>query len=443
MELTVDQLKQLVTEAVGAAVREADQPKAEDRPPVAAPNVNFNRPIRPSISRAILAMRDGNWDRFPVERDIFRDAAREVLGLSDEVPATNPVIPLGPIAAYRVLEAVGAKATVTPAVREWAIRAMGEGTTAAGGALVPPEFLQEAFTWAILGPIAFRNAPGVDVIPVNSNVVYFPRETAVPASAAAAEAATLTATDATFAQQSITIQKQYAYAQFSNELLADANPAFDTYIARTLTRSLARFQDKQYLEGNGTAPNVLGLGSYSGLTTGYTASANGDSYSASGAPDKLIDLVFALRSVGVEPNAWIMHPRTLQSLAKVKDSSGRYILESVGGTFGAPVVPASGSLTTNSSGAVPSPFRAMLLGYPVLLSDQIPINETQGSSSNATHIYLGDFNFARVLERQGIELATSPHVAFTTDQTAVRAIARSAIVLLAPAAFVKQGGIIP
>jgi hypothetical protein len=54
---------------------------------------------------------------------------------------------------------------------------------------------------------------------------------------------------------------------------------------------------------------------------------------------------------------------------------------------------------------------------------------------------MGDFNFAHILERQAIELAQADQILFTTDQTAVRVTARTAIVLLAPAAFMKQTGV--
>jgi hypothetical protein len=39
-------------------------------------------------------------------------------------------------------------------------------------------------------------------------------------------------------------------------------------------------------------------------------------------------------------------------------------------------------------------------------------------------------------------MAISEHIYFTTDQTAVRVSGRSSIVLLQPAAFIKQTGII-
>ncbi len=432
--LTAEQVEALVAGAVEKAVRAANAVDPAARPTLGAPNVTRSRPHEFSLARTILALREGSWTGRELERDIVQ-ATAEVYRVTPD--RGEVAVPKDALAFRSVVEAASIRAEA-PAFRD-----AGEGTTAAGGALVPPQYLQDQFVLSAQTAVAFRNAPGVQTIPVASNSVFLPRETIMPAAAAYAEAGTIANADPTFGQQNIVIKKQAVLNRFSNELLADSTPAFEAYLGRTLARSLAIFQDKQFLEGDGTGANVTGLAAYSGLTAGYAAAANGDSYSASGAADKLIDLVYALRAVGVEPNAWIMHPRTAQSLSKVKDTNGRYLLESFGGVFGAPVsIPNVGALATQV-GYTPGPWRGMLLGMPVLFTTQIPITETQGTSTNATHIYLGDWNFAAVLERQTIELAMSEHINFTTDQTAVRVSGRAAPALTIPAAFVKQTGIIP
>ena len=461
VEITPDQLaahpavralmEASATAAAEAAVRAIkaspdNAPAPGDRPGGTGANVNLNRPQRLSLARTITALRDHSWTGAELERD-FVQATRSLYPIPD-ADGNSAILPATRTAFGHVLEE-SAINLVEGKFRDFAVRYApavrdaGEGSAAAGGALVPAQYLQDLFTLSLQTAVAFRNAPGVDTIPVRSNLVYHPRETVMPTSAAYAEAGVIAESDPTFAQQSITIRKQASLNKFSNELLADATPEYEAYIARSITRSVALLQDFQFLEGPGTGANVVGLGSYAGLTAGYAPATNGDSYSAAGAADKLIDLVFLARAAGWEPSAWIMHPRTLQSLSKLKDTNNRYILESIGGNFGAPrVIPDAGALQTNI-GPNPAVWRAMLLGYPVLLTSQLPINETQGTSLNASHVYLGDFNFARVLERQAIEIAMADQIYFTTDQTAVRAAARSAVLLTAPAAFIKQGGIIP
>ena len=404
-------------------------------------NVNFNREVPFSFIRAINALRAGSWKGAELERDISQATSvlmdvkpdREKRDLSDSI-----VIPHTPSAFRAVMQ----RAAINSSLDIPAFRAANEGTGSAGGFLVPPQYLNDQYALSLQGPIAFRNSPGVTDLPVKSNSIFFPRETVMPTSGAYAEAATITESDPTFGQQNILIKKQAVLNQFSNELLSDAIPEYEAEISKTMVRSLSLYQDQQYLEGTGSGAQITGLGSYSGFTAGYAAATNGDSASAAAYADNLINLVYLARAAGWEPNAWLMHPRTMQSLAKLKDTSNRYLLESIGGVFGAPIaVPNVGALPTQVTYQVPA-WKGMLLGIPVLFSNQIPITETQGSSNVASHLYLGDFNFARVLVRQAIELAISEHIYFTTDQTAIRVSGRSSIVLLQPAAFIKQVGII-
>lgn len=443
MEMTTEQLTELVegaaTRGADAAFRALNTPNPGDRPggSVGTPNINLGRPQRISIAKAIIAMRDHTWAGAELERD-FGQATRSMF-LGKDAEPEGFGYPNTMLAYADVVDQAAIRVAEGDKLKEWAVRAAGEATTGAGGALVPPQFLQDQFVLSLQTAVAFRNAPGVDTIPVTSNLIYFPRETVMPGATGYAEGGTISPTDPTFGQQAITIKKTAALNQFSNELLADSTPAFEAYIGRSLSRKVALRQDYEFLEGTGAGAVILGMGSYTGLTTGGATGANW-AQNAKGATapgtDYPLNMIYLARTAGWEPNAWIMHPRTLNSLSTVKDTTGRYILQSAGGVYGAPVVtPNVGALSTQIQ-YQPSPWKAMLFGIPVLLSAQIPINES--GVTNASHVYLGDFNFARVLERQAIEIAISDQIYFTTDQTAVRVSVRSAIVLTAPAAFMKQ-----
>ncbi len=469
--------KQSAKDAAAATVRTIKNgpDNKPDRRPGGGSNVNLSRPQHLSLSNVVRAIGSGSWADFKLERD-FAQAVQGLLLEDDHEQGVAFAIPSSRTALFKVLAQTDfnfGQGKNSPAIRDWAARAgerealmtyaalrgdvpslqaayrdAGEGSTGAGGALVPPEFLQELYTLSIQTSVAFANAPGVTRIPVKSNLVYFPRETVMPASAVYAEAGTISETDPTFGQQSITIKKQAALNKFSNELLADSTPEYEAIIAKSLARSVGLRQDFEYLEGDGTGAHVLGLGSYTGLTAGYTAATNGnfwgDQATSSVVPgtDYPLKVLGAARGAGWEPNAWLMHPDVMTlGLALAKDVNGRYLLESVGGVFGAPVaVPNIGALPTQITYVTP-PWKAMLLGAPVFMSAQIPKNETQGDETACTHVYTGDFNFAHILERQAIEMARADQIYFTTDQTAVRVTARSAIVLLAPAAFIKQSGV--
>lgn len=450
MELTTEDLKTLVTEAsqagAEAAVRALNVPDPAARPGGSSANVNLARPQKINLAKIIVGLRDGTWTGAELERD-FGQATR-ALYFADADPKAF-TYPSHPLAFVDVIDQAAIRVESSERLKEWAVRAAGEGSTGAGGALVPAQYFQDQFVLSIQTAEAFRNTPGSDTIPVESPLTYWPRETVMPTSGAYAEAGVITESDPTFGQQAITIKKQAALNRFSNELLADAKPAYQQYIGRSMSRSLALLRDLQYLEGSGSGANVLGMGSYSGLASGYSVGTNGDawgqSYSSSGpvlpGTEFPRAMVTAARNAGFEPNAWIMRPDVFSALQGVLDANGRYVLESAGGVFGAPViVPNAGAIPTQATYQTP-PWKGMLFGYPVFLTTQIPNTETQGSNDDCSHVYLGDFNFARVLERQAVEIAMADQIYFTSDETAVRVSSRSAIVLLIPGAFIKQSGV--
>ena len=487
VEVTAPELDAMIAKAVRKAAKAAGKESADQalrnvkksaanavdpgkRP--GGSSVNLGKPVRISLSKMIRALGSNSWQGAELERD-FGQAVQDLILKEDHEPGVAFALPTTRSAFMRVVDEANINVGQPKRLREWATRAAesetlalsllmngnvqgaqaairdaAEATTGAGGALVPPEFLQQLYTLSIQTSVAFANAPGVSRIPVNSNLIYFPRETVMPTSAAYAEAAAITPSDATFGQQAITIKKQAAYNQFSNELLADATPEYEAIIGKSLSRSLGLIQDYEYLEGDGTGAHVLGLAHYTGGTTGYSVGTNGDAWgqpwnaSYVAGVDFPLQMLGAARAAGWEPNAMIAHPNVMSlGLARSTDANGRYLLESVGGVFGAPVpVPNIGALPTQITYQTP-PWRAMLLGLPFLMTAQIPITVTVGSKSDTGSVFMGDFNFAHILERQAIELARADQILFTTDQTAVRVTARTAIVLLAPAAFMVQTGV--
>jgi HK97 family phage major capsid protein len=450
LEITTEQLEKLVTDASAkgaeAAVRAVNTVKPEDRPGgagdgVAAPAVNLHRPSRPSIARAIRALQKGSWKGAELERDLSQATAaiygKGVRDEDDDSVGDGLMIPSTPYAYANVLEQAAIR-TPASVFGSAAVRALAEGTSALGsvtsaGALVPIQFLSNEFVIALTSAVALRNMPEVRTVPVNSNIIELPRESAQATTAAVAENGTISSADPTFAVQELALKKQAALRTFSNELIADSNPAIDSYIMQTLARDIALFQDLQYLEGSGSGANVNGLVNYSGLTTSsWAAATNGSTPGA----DDLVKLPYDIFKANGRPTAFIMHPRTLQNIALLKDGAGRYLFTDVS-VWGGPMLQVTKDGFTYPSAAV-----GKLLGYPVYLSTQISTTRTQGSASTATNIYYGDFRNLVILERQAINVFLSAHFAMNNDQTAVRATARSTVALLQPTAFAKATGIL-
>lgn len=452
MEITTDQLEKLVTEAASkgaeAAIRAADHVDPTTRPGGSGTvsNVNLQRPQRPSLSRAVRAAKRGHWKGAELERD-FTQAVRDVLlkdwrgDGDDEDDGDTAGMTFGWTMDATAFRSVMEKASIPAENTKFAAyRAMAEssisvsyGGAAAGGALTAPQYLPEEFVLSLQPGAIFRQIPGVDTIPVNFQTVLIPRETAKGAFSMVAEAGTLSASDPTFASQSITIRKGYAYRQYSNELLADANPALDRYLTQTVARDVALGWDLQYLEGSGSGSNITGLLNYSG-TTSPTSKANLGPNGGVPTADTFKQLIYGVRAANAEPNAWVMNPRTLETVAELKDANGRYIYSD--NAFSQPIM-----LPGQSNFTYPGYAVGSLLGRPVYLSTQISTSQTVGTSTDCSWIGLGNFNFARILERQGVEIMVSEHIAFTTDQTAIRATSRAALALTQPAAFSVLTGV--
>jgi HK97 family phage major capsid protein len=442
MEVTTDQLEQLVERASAkgaeAAFKQLNTVAADQRPAAPdAPNVNRKRYSPPSLGKAMKAAFRGNWKGAEFEQDLIQAATKMFGGSIDD----------GSPAGYRsfvwtksareyvdVLYEMGETSTATDRV-DLAIRAMAEDQTvtvtagaSTGSVLVPPQFLQDQFEYALTSPIALMNVPGVERIPVNSNLVYLPRESTPASAQTQTEAGALTTQDATFSQQAFTIPKFYDYSLFSNELLRDSTPAFMEYLARAQVRNVGLKMDIAFLESSSSPTGIL---SYSGLTTGPSLGADGRSPKF----EDFMQAQYLLRVNNAEADFVISHPRVLNSLQTIKDATGNFLMSNIGG-YGAP--------KTYGAGLAGSPPKALLIGaLGMYFSSQMSIARTVGASTDCTTAIVGQAQYVKILERQGIEIAVSDQVAFANDQGAVRAIARATVAITQPKAVTLVSGVRP
>lgn len=438
---TQDQVQSIVRDAViegikaANTVNPADRPAAASAAPIAAP-AWVKRKAFPSLTRALKSARSGSFAKAGFELEVSQAAKALWYDQSgDDVAERSVVWPTTVEQALQLFDHMGeTKATkeldrLDDAIKGVesvnATKAMGESGSYAltggtsGGILVPPEFLQSLFSYALTPKVALRRVPGVRTLQVNSNNVRLPRETTRAGASQASEAGTLSSADATLAQQSITIEKQYAFRRWSNELADDSNPSFMEFLGQTVVRDLAVQQDSQYLQGNGSTPQIQGLIGYSGITN--PALPNGTN---GGSPDfdTFFDAIYQLDLANANCDFLIAHPRVWNTLRKKKDANGRYLMSPVGVPTG------YGDMAGNP--------RGVLLDYiPIFTTTSLSIALTVGSSTDCTTIVMGDSSQVVILERAGIELGFSEHVYFTTDEMAVRAISRSAVAILQPAAI--------
>ena len=76
------------------------------------------------------------------------------------------------------------------------------------------------------------------------------------------------------------------------------------------------------------------------------------------------------------------------------------------------------------------------------LTTSVPTNETQGSSSLATHILVGDMTRVKILERGAAQIYLSDQALFGSDQTYLRASLRTTVAVDQPAGLSVAAGIV-
>lgn len=296
------------------------------------------------------------------------------------------------------------------AIEEWANatveKAMTEGTGSAGGYLVPDQISQELLELreqqAVLRPL-------FSSIQVTSDTLRIPSVTGGLTAGWVAELAEKPAADMTFGEISANVFTKAGLAVVSNQLLQDARPSIDGLINRDLAKRLANVEELAFINGTG-----------SGQPTGIlnTAGVQTVALTSTAVLDLLDAIVTAITNIFTNyfgaPNAIVMHPRTWARIVSARESAtaSTYIVGS----------PSAGQ-GRRSNQALPgyngAPPRGELFGYPVFTTANVPTN--LGAGTNESRVIVGNFDEGLILDRSGIELSSSEHVYFSTNQTIFRA----------------------
>lgn len=294
-------------------------------------------------------------------------------------------------------------------------KALGEATGPAGGYLVPEEQIREVKD-RITAQSAVRRA-GATVYPMATDTLNIPKVSGGATAYWLGENTQITASDPTFAQAQLVAKVLAAMVKVSNQLLADSSGAAEAAIRRDVAKTIALAEDLAFIQGSGTGNEPKGIINTPNVNE-VTLGANG------GTPtfDTIYDALYKVEQNNGVATAWIMHPRTKNTLRKIKDSQGEYLYT------------LSPSLKAPDS----------LVGIPVYLSTQIPTNLTVGTSTDCSYIVVGQFDEAIIGERLGMEFAIDQSgTAFEYYQSWIRAISRLDFTLRTPEVFCKVTGVRP
>ena len=289
-------------------------------------------------------------------------------------------------------------------------RAMGTTIGTAGGYLIPDPIASNVLDLARNVSVIIR--AGASTIPMANQNLTVVRVLTDPTAAFRGEGVAITESDGTFGAINLYAHSLAALVRVNNELLDDA-PMFAATLDQQLASALALKLDYAALYGTG-AGQPQGLRG----TVGVNEVSMGTNGLAMPDYDDALDLIQNIEEANGVAITAVMAPRTRTKLAKL-------------------VTGITGDLTKLTPPAEYSALRR-------LVSNQVSITETQGSSTAASTMFLGDFSQMAVAIRQDItiEATRAADTAFSKNQTLVRAIMRADIAVFRPTHFGRLIGIL-
>lgn len=279
-------------------------------------------------------------------------------------------------------------------------------TPGAGGVLVPTNMASDVIE--SLRPTSVLRKMGVTSLPLNNGNLTMPRITGNTVVTYIGTEQDIPLTGMTFGDTKLSAKKAAALVPVSNDLLSmsGVNPRVDSVVANDLTVSMGLSEDLHFIRADGTGVLPKGLRHWAIAQHVLPAPANPDLT----AIDLFLGgLMLRIETANVMMSScgWLMHPRTLRWLQSLRDGNGNK--------------------------AYPEIDQNMLKGYPVGLSNQIPVN--LGDLGDESEIYFVNFADMMIGEDMALVIDFSKEAAykdgggnmvsaFQRDQTLVRVIAK-------------------
>lgn len=322
-------------------------------------------------------------------------------GIGNDAALNDDLTPQGKFAkTQKFLRAlIGKDAKVLNAMHsEVATKAnLSEGTTTAGGFLVPEEFKAEILR---LQPLYGVIRKEVRVLPMAYDVVNIPAADREVTASWVNEAAQITSTDPTFRQVTLTINKLASIPKVTNELLADANVGVIEYLAMTIAEQFAKAEDTQGF--NGTGSPFVGILAATGVPTStHTGGAIALSYG------DMMRMTGELYTNALSNAKWYLHRTMVAHVRGLITTAGAPIFGATTGDVGGyPIVqteilPNRGTATATAYGVFGDLRRGMIMGERGSMTMKITEEGTVGNDN----LFEKDMAALRVIERVALGVA--------------------------------------
>lgn len=269
------------------------------------------------------------------------------------------------------------------------------GESGDGGYLTPIEFsgtlVELLYKLPVIRPYATK-------IPMQSDQMQVPVEAATVNANWTAELATITQSDPDFGQVTLAVNNLIGISRMSRQLLLDAavNYNLTDWVMMRFAKAIGRAEDTAFMVGSGTG-QAKGIRQY---TFGHTVAQAGAHLTGDDLISVFHKLPYQYRTQG-NP-VWLINDSVIGTIRKLKDSNGQYLYQDgYGQAFQTP-------------GGVPN-----LMGFPVLVQNDIPTNLGAGSASE---IYFGDLSYYLIGDREQVfsEVSTQEGTSFAQHRAAVK-----------------------
>lgn len=289
-------------------------------------------------------------------------------------------------------------------------RAMGENTGSIGGLFVPASLSANVIDIARNKSVVVP--AGALTIPMDTAEMTVVKVLTDPTPYWRKESAAVTESGQTFAPIKLRAQVLACVSRVSLELLEDA-PKFSQTVEAAIGAAIALELDRVTLFGAGTSEprglvNTDGVNSVSMGTNGGTP----DDY------DEYLDAIAAIENANGVAGAAIMSPRSKRTLAGLK----------------------TGISSDKTTLTPPADYMALKR----LVSNQIPVNLTQGSATTCSTSFVGDFSQMAIAMRTGLTIEatrTGGTGTFSQMEALIRGYIRCDVAVFRPTHFTKIIGI--
>jgi len=283
-------------------------------------------------------------------------------------------------------------------------KSLNESVFAAGGALVPEEFMNELIP--LLRAKTVVRSLGATSIPMNRGSLTMPFQNGASTANYIGELQNIPASQPAYGQLALSAKKLVNLVPISNDLLQDSSFNVDSLVRDDMVRTMSLREDIAFIRDTGAANTPRGMRFWAPAANILPMTAP---VTLATITDDLFNAILLLENgnIPLDRAGWIMTPRTKSGLMRLRDLNGNFVYRD-------------------------EMLRGQLLGFRYETTTQIPNN--LGGGANESEVYFADFSSLVIAESSQLQVSVYEGGAFndgagvvsgiSTDQTVIRAIAR-------------------